>query len=70
MARERMMKCLGCGAGWLDVQEFEQDGGTIQQVGIALLAFCSCGNEFPAVGLLEASRLRRRRERESRAPVS
>jgi hypothetical protein len=67
VARKREIRCLGCGAGWSDAQAFEKDGGEIKQIGIALLAFCPCGNEFQAVGLLEASRLRRRRERRERS---
>ena len=64
VTRVRVYKCLGCGEGWADAQVFEKDGGTIKQVGISMLAFCECGNSFLAVELLDASRQRRKRERE------
>ena len=70
MARDKMIRCLGCGEGWSDAQEFEKDGGEIKQLGIAMVATCECGQTFPAVALLEASRLRRQRERRNRASVS
>lgn len=67
MARDKTIGCLGCGKGWLDAQEFERDGGTIGQLGIAMIATCKCGHTFQAAGLLDASRLRRQRERRNRA---